>query len=148
MAVAASLLVFIGTGIKLAFRYSGCAGSPDLFILMQYRFGSAAFTTLALPRWLPSLPQAATTMPAFSERLESQISFSKPTGSLDAFMSPGSVARNANRFAIQIPPYPQDFAKFMHRMSVGSSSVSSAVDGFNPTIIAYGLEASQVRQSA
>ena len=31
----------IGTGFKSAFRYSGCAGSPDLFIFKQCKFSSS-----------------------------------------------------------------------------------------------------------
>lgn len=48
-----------------------------------------------------------------------------------ALSSLGSVARKGERFVTCIQPNPHDLAKPMHRLMVGSSWFSSAVDGFN-----------------
>jgi len=48
-------------------------------------------------------------------------------------MSRGSVARTANRLTMAMPENPHASAKPMHRLIVGSSWVSSAVDGLSPT---------------
>lgn len=63
-------------------------------------------------------------------------------------MPDGSVARNANMFAMHIPPYPNDLAKLIHLLNIGSSRVTSAVEEVNPTYITKDFELSQGRFSA
>lgn len=48
------------------------------------------------------------------------------------FKMAGFVERKANKFTIHSEHPPQDFAKPMQRLMVGSSNLSSAVDGLSP----------------
>jgi hypothetical protein len=39
-----------------------------------------------------------------------------------------------------VPPYPNDLAKLIHLVGIGSSRVSSAVEGLNPSYITKGFD--------
>lgn len=73
--------------------------------------------------------------------------FSGPTGSSAVRSNFGSVDLKANKFIIISPPHSQLLAKPMQRRMVGSSSCSSAVEGFNPMKTALGSPWFQVLES-
>lgn len=113
-------------------KYSGWAGSPVRLILRQYISGISFRTAFPRPACKPWFPQAAITMSEAFAHCLIHASFLGPTGSSTFDKIVGSVARYANRFTIVNPPYPHDSVNSRHRRSVGSSRLSSAVEGFKP----------------
>ena len=97
---------------------------------------------------LPRDPQAAMSKSACPDATSSHVSFCGPIGFLAPKSPRGSVDLNANRLTMRTDPYPHDFAKPMHRRIVGSSTVSSAVDGFKPINATKDRESSHTRVSA
>ena len=114
--------------------YRGCRGIPDFVTPSALSLPGKRDTTVAArSNRHPWLPHAAITRSARFTARSSQASFSSPTASTALRKRPGTVERNANRLTIQIWPAPHSAAKLLHRRIVGSSNVSSAVDGLSPT---------------
>jgi hypothetical protein len=71
-----------------------------------------------------------------------------PIGSGARHAASESVSRMPPAFTTTRPPAPALCARTIHRVIVGSSTSSVAVDGFKSAIIHRGLAESQIRQSA
>lgn len=121
-------------GSKSPRKYNGCFGNPCIVTSKQWgthTFVNNPRTASPRPISFPCVPHPATTRSApFANRAICR-SFSSPIGSSTSFKPLGSVDRNAKMFTTSIAENPQRTAYRWHRVSVGSSTSASAVDGLS-----------------
>ena len=134
-----------GFGFKFKGRRNGWAGSPVWFIFKQYIFSNIFLTSIDRFKCVPLLPQAAIVILASLWPFLIRESFLFPIGSSTNSIILAFFDRKAKRFVIINPPYiSHDWTKLMHRFTVRSFSISSAVDGFRQINITKGRLESHV----
>ncbi len=123
----------------------GCRGCPALVTPSDTSGAPASSRRTARSRSFPMLrrstpgaPHAAMTNPAALVTSARWASVSGPTGSSAITSSAGYGVMKANKFTIRAAPIPSRLEKSITLVTVGSSTTSSATDGFSMIHAAVG----------